>query len=210
MYKDLNHLFYEKNMEKDFLTFKKGIKQIESHISNRPHTFPNLNDPALETIEQNPKKVIVFISKQDDKFLRKHFLIEGMIIKNTQTNMLYKIYRLSDNSPHIEQLKCIFINEVYYQLKARKVASKRSDFIVPYLKDFFFHQSYGSFYCVFEMEFVEMTRISEMLNPSNSETLFNKMENIISDLNAAKIFHNDLKADNIGVTSGQSGVWCVS
>ena len=199
MYMDLNHLFYEKDTEKDFLTFKKGIKQIESHISNRPHTFPSLNDPSLEIIEQNPKKVIVFISKHGDKFLRKHFLIEGTIIKNTKKNTLYKMYKLFEDSPHIEQLKCIFKNEVYYQLKASKVASKRRDFIVPYLKDFFFHQSYGSFYCVFEMEFVEMTRFSEILNPSNSKTLFYKIENIISDLNAAKIFHNDLKSDNIGV-----------
>ena len=29
MYMDLNHLFYEKDTEKDFLSFKKGIKQIE-------------------------------------------------------------------------------------------------------------------------------------------------------------------------------------
>ena len=201
MYMDLNHLFYEKDTEKDFLTFKKGIKQIESHISNRPHTFPSLNDPSLETIEQNPRKVIGFISKNGDKFLRKHFLVESMIIKDTNTKTLYKIYSLPDNSPHVEQLKCIFKNEVYYQLKASKVASKRNDFIVPYLKDFFFNQSYGSFYCVFEMEFVEMTRISEILNLSNSRTLFNKMEYIISDLNAAKIFHNDLKPDNIGVNS---------
>jgi tRNA A-37 threonylcarbamoyl transferase component Bud32 len=202
MYKDLNHLFYKKDMENDFLTFKKGIKQIESHISNRPHTFPSLNDPSLETIEQNSRKVIGFISKNGDKFLRKHFLVESMIIKDTNTNnTLYKIYSLPDNSPHVEQLKCIFINEVYYQLKASKVASKRSDFIVPDLKDFFFHQNYGLFYCVFEMEFVEMTRISEVLNPSNSKTLFDKMEYIISDLNADKIFHNDLKPDNIGVNS---------
>ena len=130
MYMDLNHLFYEKNTEKDFLTFKKGIKQIESHISNRPHTFPILNDPSLEFIEQNPKKVMGFISKQGDKFLRKHFLIEGIIIKDAKHNTLYKIYRLSDSSPHIEQLKCIFKNELYYQLKASKVASNRNDFIV--------------------------------------------------------------------------------
>ena len=86
MYMDLNPLFYEKHTEKDFLIFKKGIKQIESHILNRAHTFPSLNDPSLEIIEQNPKKVNFFISKQGDNFLRKHFLVEGMIIKDTKTN----------------------------------------------------------------------------------------------------------------------------
>ena len=35
MYKDLNHLFYEKNMEQDFLTFKKGIKQNKVTVKIR-------------------------------------------------------------------------------------------------------------------------------------------------------------------------------
>ena len=51
------------------------------------------------------------------------------------------------------------------------------------------------------MEFIEMTRISDILNPSNAKGLFSKIENTILDLNASKIFHNDLKSDNIGVSN---------
>jgi tRNA A-37 threonylcarbamoyl transferase component Bud32 len=202
---DLNHLFYEKDTEKDFLSFKKGIKQIESHILNRPHTFPDLRDPSIETIEQNPKKSITFISKEDENFVREHFSVESMIVKDTKNNTLYKIYKLPDNSPHVEQLTCIFKNELYYQLKSWKVMKTKgtttSDFIVPYLKDFNHFQAYGTIYCVFEMEFIEMTRISDILNPSNAKGLFSKIENTILDLNASKIFHNDLKSDNIGVSN---------
>ena len=205
MYMDLNHLFYEKDTQKDFLSFKKGIKQIESHILNRPHTFPDLRDPSIETIEQNPKKSITFMSKEDENFVREHFSVESMIVKDTKNNTLYKIYKLPDNSPHVEQLTCIFKNELYYQLKSWKVMKSKgtttSDFIVPYLKDFNHFQAYGTIYCVFEMEFIEMTRISDILNPSNAKGLFSKIENTILDLNASKIFHNDLKSDNIGVSS---------
>lgn len=205
MYMDLNHLFYEKDTEKDFLSFKKGIKQIESHMLNRPHTFPDLRDPSIETIEQNPKKSITFISKENENFVREHFSVESTIVKDTKNNTLYKIYKLPDNSSHVEQLTCIFKNELYYQLKSWKVMKSKgtttSDFIVPYLKDFNHFQAYGSIYCVLEMEFIEMTRISDILNQSNAKGLFSKIENTILDLNASKIFHNDLKSDNIGVSS---------
>ena len=51
MYMDLNHLFYEKDTEKDFLTFKQGIKPIlgmEGYI-----TSGNLAEKVERSRDQN-------------------------------------------------------------------------------------------------------------------------------------------------------------
>jgi len=203
MYKDLNRLFYKKNTETAFIEYKKTIDEITQRISSN-REIPNFNDPSLQELEHNDRKTMMFYASNYDKFKLIQFTVESSILVNKKTDVLYKIYSILTSSPHVDQLKCIFYNEIYHQLKAHEVASENPHLIVPNPINYFVYQDdLGRSNFIFEMEFVRMTRISNILNRENSQSLFNKIQNVLLSLNAVNIYHNDLNPNNIQLSTDE-------
>jgi len=211
VYKDLNKRFYEKGTEHEFASYKRAIEKIAEKSSKPPASFHMgmfHSSPEVVKIHET-RKVIQYFARQQS-FLHGITKNTAIIIrvvmsifKNTKHNTLYKMYTLANYNSQLtmEQLKCVFYNEIYYQEKAHEIASSDHRFIVPRIHNYFsFVDQAGELNLVVEMDFVNMIMVSDVLTPGNAEKYFKSIVDAVDKLNSAGIHHNDLSPDNLQVS----------
>ena len=205
LYKMLNPEFQtnEDNFNSYMKTISEINEKIEDNMRNSHDILSFLYSEQIEELE-DVNKSFIFPFIKGKRLIPKSITVNSRIVK-TKEGLLPIIYKMFMPSiENFEYMKCIFNNEIYYQLEAYKLMTNHPELslIVPFIdmNQLFVFKNEETGVCVFVlgMEYItDMVDISSILTEANYLEIYTKIKNIILALNKNRIYHNDLNRNNI-------------
>lgn len=205
LYKDLNPGFKEETNIDAFASYMRNISSINERIDKNVRREGEgvlyfLDSDNVDQIEQVDKHINFPVSR-GERILPEMIQFESRIVKTKDNKIIFKMFLpFKTDNKTFEYMRCIFNNEIYYQLKAQSLMRSVPSLIVPSIsqsKIFTFNNA-GGIKFILGMEYITgMVPISSILTPENYLEMYTRIRDIILALNRIGIYHNDLNHNNI-------------